>query len=123
MRYTMEELVRALVVQTMGEVSLDESCLQEELEDSPYRDFAENLFHQLRGVRPGSDQANQVVSKMAAELDRFSHYPASHQLLDTMEDVIWNKYAEDPRPYVRIVVDALGTPAVADWFQNHRLKR
>lgn len=50
MKYTMEELVRALLAQTMNEVSLDENELVVSNDDNS---FANNLYHQLRGIKPG----------------------------------------------------------------------
>lgn len=120
MKYTMDELVRALVVQTMGEVALDESEL---VVTNEYDSFANNLYHQLRGIRPGSKEAEEITSKMAYELDRYAHAPASHNLLSCLEEIIWGKYKEDPAPYIQIVVTALGSPAAKDWYTSHRKRR
>lgn len=120
MKYTMDELVRALVLQTMGEVALDESEL---VADNEYDVFANNLYHQLRGVRPGSKIAEEIISKMAYELDRYAHAPAAHNLLSCLEELIWSRYKEDPSPYIQIVVSALSSPAANDWYNNHRKRR
>lgn len=60
---------------------------------------------------------------MAVELDSYAHYPAAHQLLSRLEELVWNKYKEDPASYIQIVVNAIGSQAANDWYANHRKRR
>lgn len=127
MKYTMEELINALVDQTMGEVTFSTDEYQfGEPEGTPNpgaMNLAEELYRSLRGIRPGTERAREVVSYFTDEIDHYSHYPSSHRLLDAIEHVVWNKYKDDPKPIVKIVTDAMDSNAAMDWYESERKYR
>lgn len=109
MNYSFEQLVRALVVQTMGEASLDNFSIHEQAADegSPMN-MADKLYHNLKGLSVDSEQTEEVLSKMAVELDRYSFSPAIDSLIQAIEQVVRAKYRDDPEPIIRIVTKFLG---------------
>jgi hypothetical protein len=125
MKYTVEQLIRALVDQTMGEANFDDVYQVDKTNayDPSALDMADNLYHQLKGLRVESEQAQEVLDRLRPELDKFSHYPAANQLLDSIEQVVWKKYRDDPKPIAAIVVQALNSKAADDWYANMRKNR
>ncbi len=122
MHYDMDQLIKALVVQTMDETKLAEYQQTNQSDVGLYK-LAENLYLSLRGTQPDSKQAKKAISNFVGELDIYSHYPLSHKLLCVIEDIIWNKYKDDPKPIIKIVVSVMNSEAAFDWYQNKRRYR
>ena len=116
MKYTPEQLLRALVNETVDSVIEEEHS---SVNENEITNFANDLYHQLRGLQPYTKQAEEVVNKISDSLDRYAFYPMSHLLLNEMEKIIWGKYKEDPVPYVKIVISAVDSPSMNNWADTH----
>ena len=99
MSYTMEQLVKALACQAVDE------AVQPAGQD--VGEMADNLYHLLKGLRPDSDQVQDVLDRRRAELDRYSFQPAKNALLRAIETVVRNKYNDDPSEIITIITQAL----------------
>ncbi len=123
MSYSTEELMKAIEEQTLGEITFDEAEVGSSGTDSMMSDLVESLYEDLKGVHPNSREAESVIERIRPKIEHCLFYPLSHNLLESVEYIVAAKFRDDPRPYVKIVADALGTPAARNWlneFQRYR---
>lgn len=116
MKYTMEELVKALVAETINETNEQVYDLQQSPNPnlgfktvcSDAEKLAEKIYLALKNIHPCSSEAKKVIEQFEVEIDFYSYYPQSQRLLCAIEDIVWRKYKDDPRPILDMVSSMIG---------------
>lgn len=132
MSYTMEQLVNALAVETMSEISLDDS----ETDDSPEENQYPGMWEQIAAVvldelnalfedepiYPYGHKALEAIEYMKPLLEPYSVYPACHKLLTAIEALITNNFGKDPRPYTNLILRIFDNEHANDWKNKREIR-
>lgn len=133
MSYTMEQLVNALAVETMSEISLDESEVEEfhkteEQAPGMWEQIAEVVLEELEilfddePIYPYGHKAVEAIDYMRPLLEPYSVYPACHKLLSAIENNAANKLGKDPRPYISLVIRIFDNDHANDWKNKREIQ-
>lgn len=128
MGYTLEQLISALAVETMGEIGFDEVEVEpEESAGGMWEHIAKVTVNEITNLYEGDSihpygyRADEVVYTMRPILEPYSTYPATHKLLSAVEDVV-SRDGGDPGPYVNLMIRIFDNGSAKDW-RNKRAFR
>jgi len=138
MKYTMEQLVKALTAEALGEVSNNNLMLQQECacEDNDDNENLENntkwdqvaqalvaeIKNQFSGisVRANGPEAEECIDSLASLVSLYSEYPMAFKLLSAVEKIASDE--TDSRVFASLIVQAMNSDAADEWKRYNQHK-
>lgn len=120
MQYNMEQLVKALAEETLGEVGFNDVEPEIKSVDNTWEHVAKMVVEEIKSLYEGNiiysygQRADEATKILKPLLEPYNIYPFSHKLLTAIE-IITSNAGEDPRSYTNLIIRILDNDSAREW--------